>query len=153
MMESYLQTNPLFAGIEPEFSELLWPKFERVSFDKNAMVIEQDTIADCFYLVESGKAAILFKPYDGEVMTLTHVSEGDLFGWSALVGSLKYTSSVMVVKPMVVWRTRGRELRKICAKHPDAGRVILERLASAVSARWGNAHEQVKAILENGIIR
>ena len=42
-------------------------------------------------------------------------------------------------------------VEQMCQKYPQAGTVILDRLASAVSSRWQNAHEQVRSILENGL--
>jgi CRP-like cAMP-binding protein len=146
-----LELNPLFHGIESEYIALLRPLFERAAFQAGVSVIEQDAIADFIYLIESGAVAISYKPYDGEPITITHVEAGGLFGWSALVGSHKYTSSAVAIEKLETMRMRGSDLRKLCAEHPDAGKVILDRLASAVSARWKDAHEQVKSILESGI--
>lgn len=146
-----LDLNPLFHGIESEYIALLRPLFERVSFQAGTTVIEQGVAADFIYLIESGKVAISYKPYDGEPITITHVEAGGLFGWSALVGSRNYTSSGVATEDLDAMRMRGSDLRKLCAEHPEAGKVILDRLANAVSSRWKDAHEQVKSILESGI--
>lgn len=146
-----LELNPLFRDVDSSHLALLRPLFERVSFRAGATVIEQGAVADFIYLIESGVAAITYKPYDGEPITITHVEVGGLFGWSALVGSRNYTSSGVATEDLEVMRMRGSDLRKLCTDHPDAGKVILDRLASAVSARWKDAHEQVKSILESGI--
>jgi CRP-like cAMP-binding protein len=149
-MVSDLELTPLFQDIESEYLALLRPLFERVSFQTGAAVIEQGAIADFIYLLESGAVTISYKPYDGEPITITHVEAG-LFGWSALVGSHNYTSTAVAIEDLEVIRMRGSDLRKLCTEHPEAGRVILDRLASAVSSRWKDAHEQVKSILESGI--
>ena len=150
-MVSDLDENPLFAGIEQRYMTHLRPLFVRVSCIKGTEVIRQDGLAEFLYIVEEGKASITYKPYDGEPITLSHVGKGGLFGWSALVGSRYYTSSAMVVEDMDAVRLRGSDLRKFCAEHPEAGQVILDRLANAVSARWKDAHAQVRAMLENGM--
>jgi hypothetical protein len=49
------------------------------------------------------------------------------------------------------FRVRGSELREFCLTHPEAGKVILERLADGVSSRWEDAHKQVKSILLQGL--
>lgn len=146
-----LELNPLFCDIDSRHLALLRPLFDRVSFRAGATVIEQGAAADFIYLIENGVAAITYKPYDGEPITITHVEVGGLFGWSALVGSRNYTSSGVAVENLETIRMRGSDLRKLCAEHPEAGKAILDRLASAVSARWKDAHEQVKSILANGI--
>jgi CRP-like cAMP-binding protein len=150
-MVSDLELTPLFHGVANEYLALLRPLFERASFQAGASVIEQGAIADFIYLIESGVVAISYKPYDGEPITITHVEAGGLFGWSALVGSHNYTSTAVAIEELETMRMRGSDLRKLCTEHPEAGRVILDRLASAVSSRWKDAHEQVKSILESGI--
>lgn len=146
-----LELTPLFQGVDAQYLALLRPLFERVSFRAGAVVVEQGGSADYLYLIERGLLKISYKPYDGGPITITHVEVGGLFGWSAVVGSPKYTSSGIAVEDLAVIRVRGSDLRKLCAEHPEAGRAILDRLAGSVSARWKDAHDQVKAILESGM--
>jgi len=146
-----LEMLPLFQDIEPEYLALLKPLFERVSFRPGTVVVEQGDPAEHLYLVEHGVLEISYKPYDGEHITITHVEVGGLFGWSAVVGSPKYTSSGIAVEDLGVIRVRGADLRKLCGENPEAGKAILDTLANAVSARWKDAHEQVKAMLKNGM--
>lgn len=142
---------PVFKDINPEYITLLQPLFEQVSYPAKSAVIEQGSAAEYLYLIESGKVEIFYKPYDDEIITITHVEENGLFGWSALIGSTKYSSSGVVIEALNAFRIKGSDLRKLCQENPQAGTVILDRLASAVSSRWQNAHEQVRSILQNGI--
>lgn len=154
MMQSMvpdLELLPLFAGVDAKHLALLRPLFERVSFRAGMTVVEQGDPAEHLYLIEQGKLAICYKPYDGESITVTHVETGGLFGWSAVVGSPEYTSSGIAIEDLDVIRVRGSDLRRLCTENPDAGRAILDRLADAVSARWKNAHEQVRSMLKNGM--
>jgi len=131
--------------------DLLKPLFEQYSCPAGTTVIKQGAAVDYLYLVLSGKADISFKPYDGHAITIAHVEAGGLFGWSAVVGSEKYTSSIVAIKHLEAVRIHGNELRKLCVDHPEAGAAILEHLANTVSSRWKDAHEQVKSIISNGI--
>jgi CRP-like cAMP-binding protein len=125
--------------------------FERYSFRSGTVVVQQGAPAEYFYLVISGKAQVSFKPYDGTPITVSHVGKDGLFGWSAVVGSPTYTSSVTAVEDIETYRIRGNRLRNLCVDHPEAGKDILDRLANTVSSRWANAHEQIKSILEQGL--
>lgn len=125
--------------------------FERYSFRSGTVVVNQGAPADYFYLVISGKAQVSFKPYDGMPITVSHVGKDGLFGWSAVVGSPTYTSSVTAIEDLETYRIRGSRLRNMCVNYPEAGKDILERLAKVVSSRWKNADEQVKAILVQGM--
>ncbi len=148
-----LEFNPLFQGINQGYAALLRPLFERVSYRTGATVIEQGAAADYFYLIENGRVTISYQPYDDDLITITHLEAGGLFGWSAVVGSPNFTSTVTAIEDLDVIRVRGSDLRKFCSENPEAGRAILERLAGAVSARWKDAHEQVRLILKGGLQR
>lgn len=131
--------------------DLLKPLFEPYACNAGVTVLQQGKPADYLYLVISGAVEMTYKPYDGVPITISHVEKDGLFGWSAVVGSEKYTSSAIAIENLETMRIRGSELRKLCADHPEAGKEILERLASSVSARVPNAQEQVKSILEQGM--
>lgn len=146
-----LELNFLFNDIDSEHIALLRPLFERVSYHAGDTVIEQNAVAEFIYLIEHGKVEILYKPYDGESITLTFLDAGSFFGWSALVGSPKYTSTCKAVEEIEVLRMHGSDLRQLCKEHPETGRVILDRLASSVSGRWTDADDQIKSLLSDGM--
>lgn len=146
-----LELLPLFSGVDAQHLALLRPLFERVSFRAGMFVVEQGDAAEYLYLIEHGLLEIVYKPYDGEPITITHVEVGGLFGWSAVVGSPNYTSSGIAVEDLDVIRVRGSDLRRLCAENPEAGMAILDRLAEVVSARWKDAHGQVRSMLKNGM--
>jgi len=141
----------VFKNMNREYAELLKPLFQSYSCRSGETVIQQGKPADYLYFILEGKAEVSFKPYDGNPMTVSHVEKDDLFGWSALVGSGTYTSSVIAIEDLETIRIHGGELRQLCMDYPEAGKEILEQLANVVSLRWKNAHEQVKSMLLSGI--
>jgi len=141
----------LFQQLKESYMDLLEPLFEYYSCNAGATVLQQGMPADYLYLVTSGKAEVFYKPYDGIPITVTHVEKGGLFGWSAVVGSEKYTSSAVAIEALEAKRIKGSALRKLCLEHPEAGKDILESLANSVSGRWKDANAQVRSILEQGL--
>ncbi len=141
----------IFEGLSDRDMELLKPLFEPYSCPAGTTVIKQGAPVDYLYLLLSGKVEISYKPYDGNPITVTHMGAGGLFGWSAVVGSEKYTSSILAIEDLVAERIHGNELRKLCTDHPESGRAILEYLANTVSSRWKDASEQVRSILSSGM--
>jgi signal-transduction protein with cAMP-binding, CBS, and nucleotidyltransferase domain len=140
-----------FEGLSARDMELLKPSLEKFSCLAGTTVIKQGSPVDFLYLVLSGKVEVSFKPYDGNPITVTHVGAGGLFGWSAVVGSEKYTSSIIAIEDLVAVRIHGNKLRRLCVEQPESGRLILEHLANTVSSRWKDAREQVKSMLSNGM--
>lgn len=141
----------IFKDMNEDYVNLLQPLFEPYSCRAGVKVIAQGERADYLYLVVNGKVEVSFKPYDGVPITVSHVGKDGLFGWSAVVGSRTYTSSVTAIEDLETFRIHGDELRKLCMERPEAGKEILERLATVVSSRWKNAREQVKSILVHGM--
>ena len=148
---SNLDRVPLFKNLDEKYLDLLKPLFETYSCKAGVKVLQQGAPADYLYIVISGAVEMSYKPYDGISITISHVEKDGLFGWSAVVGSDKYTSSAIAIENLEALRIHGNELRKLCAEHPEAGKEILERLANSVSSRWKDAQAQVKAMLEHGM--
>ena len=91
---------------------------------------------------------IQYKPYDGPIITLSHLRAGDIFGWSSVVGGETYTSDAISTTEVQAVRLRGLELVKLCASHSAVGYGILEKLAESVSPRWTYARRQIQNIIE-----
>src|SRR5690349_9069451 len=150
-MSFSLNTLGIFDTSPVDYVDLLAPFFEPYGCSSGTVVLQQGKPADYLYLIVSGSAQVSYKPYDGNSITISHVEKGDLFGWSAVVGSQYYTSSIIAIEPLEAVRVRGRDLRKICAKNPKVGRDLLERLANSISWRLPNANQQVISILVQGL--
>jgi len=148
MIES-LPYIPLFQDLDPEQIALLKPLFEQFTCPADTVIFEQDTPATYLYLLIKGEVVIRYKPYDGPPITLTRLRNGDVFGWSAVVGSPRYTSSIISESEVEGIRIRGNHLLKLFSDAPETGKVVMDRLARVVSPRWGNAQAQVQSILNS----
>jgi CRP-like cAMP-binding protein len=150
-MLATLEKAPLFADLETDELDLLEPLFLPFRYSNGTTIFEQDDPADFLYLLLEGAVEIRYKPYDAPIITVAHISPGGVFGWSAVVGSPAYTSGAYCIEDSQTLRVLGDDLRKLCTEHPDMGRVILDRLAKAVSSRWHHAHAQVRDMLAAGV--
>jgi CRP-like cAMP-binding protein len=141
----------IFKELDKNEMNLLSPLFEPFACQAGTVILEQGAPAEFLYLVVRGTVEMSFKPYDGNPITVTHVEKDGLFGWSAVIGSEKYTSSAIAIEDVEAFRIHGSELRKFCVEHPQAGKDVLERLADGVASRWKDAHKQIKSLLVQGI--
>ena len=140
-----------FAGLLTEDIQLLAPFFAPQMWVAGTVIFEQDDYAEYLYLVVSGEVSIRYKPHDGPMMTLTRVQPGGIFGWSAAINNPAYTSGAICSLDSEVLRIRGRDLRALCEKHPELGRVILNRLASVIAERKQIQQGPVSSILASGM--
>jgi len=148
MLES-LPNIPLFQNLEPAQTDLLKPLFEHFICLPNTTVFGQGEPASYLYYLIKGDVAIRYKPYDSPPITLTRLHGGDVFGWSAVIGSTYYTSSIVSESQIEALRIRGIYLLTLVREHPETGKIIMDHLASVVSSRWKNAHSQVQSLLNS----
>jgi len=150
-MISTIKNIPLFGSLSPKALELVEPLFEPCICHEGKM-FEQGDPAIYLYLIIEGSVDILFKPYDGPEITITTVKAGGVFGWSAITGNAIYSSGASCVEKCEALRISGNSLRELCIQHPETGSILLDRLAESVSARWQDAHIQVRDILSQAVI-
>ncbi len=146
-----MKRAPFLQNLDPQQLELIDPLMQLVSFPAGKVVFEQGSAAAYLYIIQRGTAAIHYKPYDGPTITLTHLREGDVCGWSAVIGNRAYASTLVSESGLETLRILGTSLRQLCLDHPETGRIILDRLALAVSSRWKDARSQVREMLNRNI--
>ena len=138
---------PLFEDLSPDQTSKVMEAFETYTCPPDTLIIGQREPALFLYLIIKGRAVITYKPYDGPSITITRLQDGDVFGWSAVVGGRKYSSTVTSESALEAIRIRRETLLDLIAQQPDTGKIIIDRLALNVSPRWKNAHEQIKQLI------
>lgn len=142
-----LPDHPLFRNLEPADASALTPLFEPFACSAGNAVFKQGDLPDYLYLILKGSVVIQYKPYDGCPIRLARLREGDAFGWSAVIGSQRYTATIVSETPLKCIRIRGADLQQIAARRPALGKTLIDRLAHMVSPRWARAQEQIQALL------
>ena len=143
---------PIFqSGLRPDEIELLASRFYEETVLAGSVLFPQGARADKLYVVLSGRLAIRFKPYDGEILTVSEITVGGVLGWSAALGRRTYTSSAVALEDSRLLSIRGQVLRRLCETHPKTGVVILERLAEVIAERLRSTHEHVVEMLRQGL--
>ena len=144
-----LPNIPLFENLNAAQIALLQPLFEKFICPADTTIFEQGEPATYLYMLIKGDVLIRFKPYDTPPITLTRLRAGDVFGWSAVLGSTHYTSSLVSETPVETIRIRGSHLLMLVREHPETGTIIMDRFANVVSSRWKNARMQVQSLLNS----
>lgn len=140
-----------FDGLGPDERNLILKRFRPEQYDAGAVIFQQDQPADRLYLLVSGEVEIVFKPHDGDAISVSRILPGGVFGWSAALGRQGYTSGAVCAERSQCLSIRGYDLRQMCSEHPSTGVVLLERLAEAIAERLTNTHERVMELLRQGI--
>ena len=151
VMQGVLRSVPLFQGLVQEDLELLSGMFTRQTFPAETVIFSQGDRAVRLYVLLSGEVSIRFKPHDGDLLDVTTISEGGVFGWSSALGRDIYSSYAVSSLETSVLSIRGDKLRQLCNSHPNTGVMILERLAAIIAERLRSTHKQVVDMLWEGV--
>jgi CRP-like cAMP-binding protein len=146
-----LERINLFKGLAEGDLKLIATKFQRETFSDETTIFGQGDPAESLYILLSGGVSIRFKPHDGEIINVSDIHEGDVFGWSAALGRKVYTSCAITTSASELVYIKGVDLRDLCSSHPEIGVVILERLATVIAERLKNTHAQVVELLWKGV--
>jgi len=151
MPSDFFERLPIFSGLSCDQRELLRPLFVPMDCFSGTVLFEQGDPAEYLYLVVTGEVVIRFKPEDGSAITVARVRPGGIVGWSAALGSRSYTSGAICEEYTQMLRLCGQDLCQLCDRYPETGILILERLATVIAERLRNTHEQVMALLKQGL--
>ena len=141
----------LIEGFPKEHVEVLRPLIQDARYEADEVIFRQGDKAEHLFFVLEGSVLIQFNPDDGPVLTVSQVGQGGVFGWSAALGSSRYTSSAICSQKGWFIRMQGEELKILCQEHPETGILILNRLAGVIAQRLRGTHDQVMALLHRGL--
>jgi CRP/FNR family cyclic AMP-dependent transcriptional regulator len=149
-METKLASRiPLFDDLDKNEIKHVLSEFTMKQFHKNEIIFQQDSSAEYFYILSKGEVFIRYKPYDGPPLVVTRIYPGDIFGWSAVLQRQKYTSTATAEEDSQVYQISGNDLLCVCAQSPGSGAIILQRLATIISARLQGTHREVLEVFRS----
>ena len=151
MFRQELSQVPIFRGLDEMQLDCLDPFVELCHFAKGQVIFDQGQAATFMYILRLGEVIIQYKPYDAPLLTVTRIEPGGVFGWSAALGRVEYTSAAIAVVDSEAYQLRGEGLSRICAQYPETGVVILGRLASVIAERLQSTHNQILSMLSQGL--
>ena len=150
MLESITQIS-LFQDLGTRDINRLNHIFTVEHFVQDQLIFQQESKAEYFYILLQGKVVIRYKPYDGPPLVIARIAPGGVFGWSAMLHRDVYTSDAVADVSSQAYRARGQELLDFCAKSPDSGAIILQRLAHAISERLEGSHTEILKLFRSGM--
>jgi len=99
-------------------------------FKKGAKIIEEGTLSDCAYIIESGRVQVSKTMSNGEEQVIGIIEENDIFGEMSLIDSLPRSATVLALEDCTI-SVMTPEIFNSLSKHsPEALMPILKILAS-----------------------
>lgn len=136
-IEAFLAESPFF---EEQASNIIhWLAEQAVvqTYAVGTRLFEQDTIADQFYLLATGRVGFNYCDSDGQHCVFLRAIEGvgDPIGWSALVDPRRYHTSAVAMEKAVVIAIPSIALEKLLEQDPVFGIRLMQRIIQVIGSR------------------
>ena len=141
-----LKEIDLFKGIDSKVMQEIADICTVESYAKGAKLFKAGEEAECLYILDEGSLNLVIENGWPHIYILKE--PGMLFGWSAMVESGRYTASGVCATDVKAMKSERKKLDKIFKSYPDAGLIVLKRLAGVISERLSNAYRDYLSVRE-----
>ena len=131
----------LFKGIDHEIMNEIADICVEESYAKETVLFEKGEEAERLYILVEGTVKLIIK--NGGTLIYRLTEPGDIFGWSCMVESGRYTASGVSATDLKALKIEREQLDKIFNLHPDVGMKVLKRLAGVFSNRISSAYQDL----------
>ena len=99
-------------------------------FKKGTKIIEEGTLSDCAYIIESGRVQVSKTLSNGEEQVIGILEENDIFGEMSLIDSLPRSATVLALEDCTISVMTPEIFNSLSKHNPEALMPILKILAS-----------------------
>ncbi len=131
----------LFKDIDIEVMNEIANICSEENYAKDTVLFEKGDEAERLYILVEGRVRLVVK--NGGTLNYSLTEQGDIFGWSCMVESGRYTASCVCATDLKAVKIEREKLEKIFSFYPDVGVKVLRRLAGVFSKRLSNAYQDL----------
>ena len=99
-------------------------------FKKGEKIIEEGTLSDCAYIIESGRVQVSKTLSSSEEQVIGILEENDIFGEMSLIDSLPRSATVLALEDCTISVMTPEIFNSLSRHNPEALMPILKILAS-----------------------
>ena len=122
-------------GIGDEHLERFAEIAQLVEFPPHRVIFHEQDQAKNVYLIVSGRVSLISCDPDVGCRQLMTVSDGELVGWSPLVGRRLLSDTARTLTPTKAFAISGEQLLTLCGEDPQFGFEFMHRVAQVLAER------------------
>jgi CRP/FNR family transcriptional regulator len=115
--------------------------YDAAQFVPNQMIYFQESQADCFYYLKSGRVKTFISSEDGSEKVLTIYQAGNLFGEAAFFDELPRVSNAITLTQCEIVKINREMARREIAQSPELALALLKYLARTVRLLSGHVDD------------
>ncbi len=142
-MSDILAAQPLFAGLDPEITDLLAGCATNEQFTPGAYLLKADAPADRLFLLRSGDVAIEMRMPGRGRLTVQTVHPGHIVGATWFLPPYRWRFDARAVDTVRATGIDAACLRKKCDDQPRIGYEVMKRFLPVVAERLQSARMQL----------
>ena len=155
-LATHLRRVALFASCDEAFIRELRDRVDLVSFEPGALIVEEGSPADAFYLVRGGYVKVSARSGAAD-LALTYLGKGDYFGEAALLLDEPWPFSFSAIETVEVVRMTRKDFEELLRAHPDLRKELwtlaIQRLKQRGDAiRHPIGSEYLQMAMQTGLI-
>lgn len=137
----FINEFDLFGEISPKVMNEITDICVEEVYEKGATIFDQGEAAENLYILREGTLNLMVKNGGSLVFSLS--KPGEVFGWSSLFESGRYTASGICDTDLKVVKIERKKLYKILKDNPEAGFKVIRRVAGVIADRLKNAYRDI----------
>jgi CRP-like cAMP-binding protein len=125
--------QPFFKGLNPQQLQLLAGSALEMKFETGAIIFEEASPANRFFLILSGRVQLSSEMEDRNVMPIQTLGPGDDLGWSWLFPPYSMHFTARALEPTNTIFFYGTRLREQCEQDHELGYQLMKRIAEVAT--------------------
>ena len=125
----------VFQGFDEDQFQKLAGIARIVEFSPLSTIFKENEAAADVYVIISGQATLATCAPSVGCRKLMEVHDGDLLGWSAMIGRTRLSDTARTLTPMSAIAINGEQLLALCTEEPQLGFKFMQLAAEVLAQR------------------
>ena len=140
--------QPFFKGLNSQQLQLLAASALEMKFETGAIIFEEGSPANRFYLILEGEVLLESEMEDRNVIPIQTLGPGNDLGWSWLFPPYSLHFSARAVKPTRTIFFYGTRLREQCEQDHEFGYQLMKRIAEVSTQSLGATQRRLMQYID-----
>jgi len=125
--------QPFFKGLDSQQLQLLTGSALEMKFETGAILFQEGSPANRFYLILTGRVELTAEMEDGNAIPIQTLGPGDDLGWSWLFPPYSIHFTARALEPTTAIFFYGTRVREQCEQDHELGYQLMKRIAEVAT--------------------
>jgi CRP-like cAMP-binding protein len=144
--QEFLQTIPIFAGINEAALSALANEVEDVAIPKDEVIVREGEAGNKMFIIHSGRVEVLKNLGQPRETVLAVFGPRDFLGEMSMIECVTRSASLRAVEESVLFALKGSGLYRLYRHQPDQYAIVILNIARDLSRRLRSIDEKFAAI-------